>query len=195
MKIVVVGSTGIIGSAVVNALSERHEVIGLSRKSSPSVDLEDRASLQALFEKISQIDAVVSCAGSAAWKPLSALTDEDFAFSVRNKLLGQVNLIRAALGAVKDGGSVTVTSGVLAQNPMPGASAISMVNAGLEAFVRGAALEAPRAIRVNVVSPPWVKETLEMLKMDTSKGLAARDVAKAYVAAVEGTDQGATLSP
>jgi NAD(P)-dependent dehydrogenase (short-subunit alcohol dehydrogenase family) len=58
------------------------------------------------------------------------------------------------------GGSVTVTSGVLARQPMPGGAAISMVNAGLEGFVRGAAAEAPRGVRVNAVSPPWVTETL-----------------------------------
>ena len=96
---------------------------------------------------------------------------------------------------MRDGGSVTVTSGVLAQRPMPGGAAISMVNAGLEGFVRGAAAEATRGVRVNVVSPPWVSETLVALKMDPSQGLPAATVARAYVAAVTGRGNGETLDP
>jgi NAD(P)-dependent dehydrogenase (short-subunit alcohol dehydrogenase family) len=141
------------------------------------------------------VDAVVSCAGGARFVPLKKLSDEDLAYSVKSKLMGQVNLIRHGLARVRDGGSLTVTSGILARQPMPGAAAIAMVNAGLEGFVRGAALEAPRGIRVNVVSPPWVTETLEALKMDTSQGLPAATVARAYVAAVTGEGTGETLDP
>jgi NAD(P)-dependent dehydrogenase (short-subunit alcohol dehydrogenase family) len=76
---------------------------------------------------------------------------------------------------------------------MPGSAAISLVNAGLEGFVRAAGLEMTRGVRVNVVSPPWVKETLRARKMDESHGLAAADVAKAYVEAVEGKSNGEVL--
>ena len=70
-----------------------------------------------------------------------------------------------------------------------------MVNAGLEGFVRAAALEMPRNLRINDVSPPWVKETMVKLGMDPTSGLASADVAKAYVAAVEGSHQGVILDP
>jgi NAD(P)-dependent dehydrogenase (short-subunit alcohol dehydrogenase family) len=195
MKIVVIGATGTIGAAVVRALAKRHEVIGVSRHTEPRVDLEDPVSIARLFSMQSGIDAVVSCAGNAAFKPLAQLTDEDFAFSLRNKLMGQVSVVRTAMEHVKDGGSITVTSGLLAQHPMVGGAAISMVNAGLEGFVRSAALEATRGIRINVVSPPWVKETLLKLQMDPSPGLAAEDVAKAYVEAIEGKHHGEVLDP
>jgi NAD(P)-dependent dehydrogenase (short-subunit alcohol dehydrogenase family) len=195
MKIVVIGSTGTIGAAVARALAGRHEVIGVSRQGQPRVDIEDPASIAALFRAVTGIDAVVSCAGSAAWKPIAELTDADFASSFKSKLMGQVNVIRAALAHVRDGGSVTVTSGVLAQQPMPSSGAVSLVNAGLEGFARVAALEARRGVRVNVVSPPWVTETLEKLKMDPAHGLAADKVARAYVAVVEGKQQGQTIDP
>src|SRR5262249_54450941 len=123
------------------------------------------------------------------------LTDDDFAFSLGNKLMGQVNLVRHGFASVRDGGSFTLTSGVLAQKPMPGSGAISLVNSGLEGFVRAAALEAPRNIRVNVVSPPWVTETLVGLGMDPSIGLSAATVAKAYVRSVTGTESGAVIAP
>ncbi|HVP18928.1 MAG TPA: SDR family oxidoreductase, partial [Spirochaetia bacterium] len=77
--------------------------------------------------------------------------------------------------------------------PMPGSAAVSLVNAGLEGFVRAAGLEMGRGVRVNVVSPPWVKETLRSMKMEESHGLAAADVAKAYIAAVEGQNNGEVL--
>jgi NAD(P)-dependent dehydrogenase (short-subunit alcohol dehydrogenase family) len=159
------------------------------------VDIEDPRSIEALFRQVKDVDAVVSCAGDGRFVPLARLTDDDIAYSVKSKLMGQVNLIRQALRSVREGGSVTVTSGVLAQKPMPGGAAISMVNAGLEGFVRGAAAEAPRGVRVNAVSPPWVKETLVALKMDPSQGLPAAAVARAYVAAVTGSSNGETLDP
>jgi NAD(P)-dependent dehydrogenase (short-subunit alcohol dehydrogenase family) len=195
MKIIVIGATGTIGAAVVRALSARHEVVGVTRHSDPRDDIQDGATIAQLFERVTGVDAVVSAAGGAAWKPLAQLADADFAASLKDKLMGQVNVVRAALAHVRDGGAIVVTSGVLARSPMPGSAAVSLVNAGLEGFVRAAALEATRGIRVNVVSPPWVTETLEKLKMDVSIGLPAAQVAKAYVAAVEGKHQGETLDP
>jgi NAD(P)-dependent dehydrogenase (short-subunit alcohol dehydrogenase family) len=195
MKIIVIGSTGVIGSAVAKALAGKHEVIGVHRKSDPAVDVEKPATIAALFDKVRDVDAVVSCAGNAVFKPLGDLTDEDYELCLHSKLLGQAAVIRHALTHLRDGGSVTVTSGTLAQNPMKGAAAISMVNCGLEGFTRGAALEAPRGIRVNVVSPGWVTETLVAMKMDPSHGMPAAEVARAYVASVEGKLTGQTIDP
>jgi NAD(P)-dependent dehydrogenase (short-subunit alcohol dehydrogenase family) len=104
-----------------------------------------------------------------------------------------VNVVRAAAKHLRDGGSVTVTTGVLAMRPMPGAAAISLVNAGLEGFVRAAGLEMPRGLRVNAVSPGWIKETLVKLGMDPAPGLSAEDCARFYVRVVEGSDQGAII--
>ena len=194
MKVVVIGATGTIGKAVADALAKRgHEVIRASRKSAVRVDIQDKGSLNALFEGNKDVDAIVSCAGGAGWGPLGNLSDDDFALSLSYKLMGQVNVVRVARDKVRDGGSITVTSGILGTKPMPGSAAVSLVNAGLEGFVRAAGLEVQRGVRVNVVSPPWVKETLRARKMDDSNGLAAAEVAKAYVAAVEGQANGQVL--
>ena len=191
MKVAVIGGKGTIGKEVVEALKKQgHQVQIASRSTSPAVDLERPETVGALLAPARTFDAVVVCAGTGGWGPLEKLSDEDFAFSLRDKLMGQVNLIRVAKNLLKDGGSITVTSGVLASQPMPGSAAISLVNAGLEGFVRAAALEMPRGIRVNVVSPPWVKESLRAMKMDDAHGLAAAEVAKAYVKSVEGKANG-----
>lgn len=193
MKIIVIGATGTIGSAVSEALARSHEVVRAARRGPVHADLEDAASIEDLFATVRAVDAVVCCAGSAAFAPLDKISDADFELSLRSKLMGQVNLARIASRHVNDGGSITLTSGVLALEPMPGSSAISLVNAGLEGFVRAASLEMPRGVRINVVSPPWLTETLAALKMDPAGGIPAADCARAYVAAVEGGQRGEVI--
>lgn len=194
MKVLVIGGTGTIGGAVVKLLSAEHQVVPVAHSSGEvRVDIASPDSIRGMFRQVGRVDAVVSAAGTGAFKPLEQLSDEDFRFSLGHKLMGQVNLVRLGLEHVSDGGSITLTSGVLAQEPMPGSAAISLVNAGLEGFARAAALEAPRNIRVNVVSPPWVTETLQAMGMDPSGGLPAEVVALAYHEAVTGNCTGEVL--
>jgi NAD(P)-dependent dehydrogenase (short-subunit alcohol dehydrogenase family) len=194
MRILIIGATGTIGRAVAAALGS-HDLLLASRSASPlTVDLGDPVSIKALLGKVGRVDAIISAAGQAAFRPLADLTEADFALSLGNKLMGQVNLARWGIAVVNDGGSITLTSGILAQRPMPGSAAVSLVNAGLEGFGRAAAAEAPRGIRVNVVSPGWVTETLIALKMDPAGGTPAATVARLYQQAVEGTMTGATLT-
>jgi NAD(P)-dependent dehydrogenase (short-subunit alcohol dehydrogenase family) len=194
MRIAVIGSTGTIGRAVVSHLAPRHEVIQVGHsRGDYRVDLASPDSIRALFNKLGSVDAVVSCAGVAKFNPLEQLTDEDFAISLHNKLMGQINLVRLGLPAVRDNGSFTLTSGILARQPMAGSGAISPVNAGIEGFVRAAKLELPRSIRINAVSPGWVRETLIALGMDPSGGMPADRVARAYVESVEGRRNGEVI--
>lgn len=194
MKVVVIGATGTIGRAVADALAARHEVVRVARSGGDqNADIEDAASVEALFGAEAPFDAVVCCAGSASFKPLEQLDEEDFHVGLNSKLMGQVNVVRLGLRHVRDGGSFTLTSGVLAFEPMPGGAAISPVNAAVESFAKAAALELPRGIRVNVVSPPWVSETLQAMGQDPGHGMPADQVARAYVEAVEGAQNGTTL--
>ena len=196
MRVIVVGGTGTIGSAVAAALLPRHEVVVAGRKTGVvSVDLALPESIRAMFQAVGKFDEVVSAAGQAKFGTLDDLTDADYVFSFSNKLMGQANLVRIGRQFIADGGSLTLTTGVLGQEPIKGSASISMVNAGLEGFVRAAALELPRGIRVNVVSPPWVTETLVARKMDPSPGMPAARVAQAYLASIEGTMTGQTLDP
>jgi NAD(P)-dependent dehydrogenase (short-subunit alcohol dehydrogenase family) len=195
MRILLIGASGTIGKAVADAFA-KHELISASQGNSPEqVDISNPDSIRRLFARVGKVDAVISAAGQARFKPLTELTDDDFDFSIRNKLMGQVNVVRIGLESVNDGGSFTLTSGVLAQQPMPGSAAISLVNAGLEGFARAAALEAPRGIRVNVVSPPWVSETLVAMGMDPKGGLPAATVARSYAESVTGKQTGIVIAP
>lgn len=196
MRIIVVGATGTIGSAVVAALSAQHDVVSVGHKSGAiRVDLASIESILQLFRTVEAFDALVCAAGRAAFGSLDELKDADFQLGLSNKLMGQVNLVRIGRQYIHDNGSFTLTSGVLSREPMRGSTSISMVNAGLEGFARAAALELPRGMRINVVSPPWVTETLVARKMDPSIGLPAATVAQAYLAGVEGTMTGQTIDP
>lgn len=194
MRVAVIGANGTLGSAVVAALSPRHEVVRVTHsKGEYRVDLADPFSIREMYHKEGHVDAVISAAGVARFAPFASLTDADFALSLSNKLMGQVNLVRFGLEHVRDGGSFTLTSGILSRQPMVGSAAISLVNAGIEGFTRAAALEAPRRIRANVVCPGWVTEALKALGMDSSQGTPASTVARAYIQAFEGSGTGEVI--
>ena len=196
MRIVLIGAAGTIGQAVDQALAERHQLIRVSRtRGDQQVDIAQPESIRALFEAVAPFDAVVCAAGQAAFGSIADLSDDDFQLGLTSKLMGQVNLVRLGLASISDGGSFTLSSGVLGRNPVPDSCSISMVNAGLDAFTRAAALGMPRGVRINVVSPPWVRETLLALGRDPTPGLSASVVAKAYVDSVEGEMTGERLDP
>ncbi len=194
MKVIVVGATGTIGKAIVQAIGSRHEVIPVSfSKSAIKVDISDSGSIRKMFQATGRVDAVISAAGLAKFGPMTSLMDEDFALCLNNKLMGQVNVVRLGMDHMNDGGSFTLTSGILSRKPMQGSTAISLVNAGLEGFGRAAALEMPRGIRMNIVSPNWVIDTLKAFNMDPSIGTPVEVVAQAYVRALEGNMNGQVI--
>ncbi|MEV7680529.1 short chain dehydrogenase [Streptomyces sp. NPDC088341] len=199
MRILVIGATGTIGSAVAGALSDAsHEVIGASRGGGPGgrirADLEDPSSLDTLFGTVGDLDAVVCCAANGPLVDLGSVTDEEMAAGTRGKLLGQVALARRAARHLRDGGSITLTGGTFSA-PLPGGSLGALINSGLEGFVRNAASELPRGLRLNLISPGWITETLRSLGMDETAGTPVAEVAQVYVRTVEGTARGRTFRP
>jgi NAD(P)-dependent dehydrogenase (short-subunit alcohol dehydrogenase family) len=179
-KILVIGAAGLIGGEVVKALGES-ACIRASRNSGERVDVSDPKSLAALFERVGELDGIVCTGGAARFKPWAQLTDEDWTFSLANKLLGQVNVVRYGAKSVRPGGAIALTTGLAAQFPSPGSAIITTVNAAVEAFVRAAAAERSISVRVNAVSPGWVSETLQAMGRNPSDGILAAEVAKVVV--------------
>ncbi len=166
LRILVIGASGVLGRAVVAELGARHDIVSAGSKSGDiRLDIADPASVVAGLKAAGSLDAVVCAAGAVNFAPLGAIAPAPIAqpaygLGLANKLMGQVNLTLAAREALLDGGSITLISGVLADAPIVAGSSASMVNGALESFVRAAAIELPRGLRINVVSPTGFEESM-----------------------------------
>jgi NAD(P)-dependent dehydrogenase (short-subunit alcohol dehydrogenase family) len=193
MKVIVIGAAGTIGSAIVEELGRRHDIVTVGKsRGQHRVDISDAAQVRALFEKTGKADAVVVAAGIMALEPLSGMTPERFRVGLDSKLMGQVHVALAAQHALNDGGSITLTSGIDVYHPIRhGANAITS-NSAVEGFVRGAAIELARGIRINAVTPGLLTESREAYGhlFPGFESVPARRVALAYARSVEGAQTG-----
>jgi NAD(P)-dependent dehydrogenase (short-subunit alcohol dehydrogenase family) len=127
------------------------------------------------------VDAIISAAGNASFGPLYEMSDEQIELGLKSKLMGQVNLVRKGLNKLNPGGIIILTGGIFAHKPWPQTSNIAMVNAGLEGFVRAAALELQDGKRVAIIHPPLVRETAKAMGMETEPWPSAAKVAETYM--------------
>ncbi len=193
MKILIVGGTGTIGQAVTKLLAERHEVIVAGHQHGDiQVDLREEKSIAAMYKATGKLDAVVITTGKVHFGNLTEMTPEQYQIGLQSKLMGQVNIVLAGLTYLNDGGSFTLTSGILNRDPIRVGSSAAMVNGALDGFVKAAAIEMPRAIRINVVSPTVLAESMHKYA-DYFRGFVpvnAEKVALAYSKSVEGGQTG-----
>ena len=193
MRIVLVGASGTIGQAVAKELAERHEIVKVGSKSGDvQVDVTDAASIRAGLKQIGPFDALVSAVGKVKFAPLADMAEADYAIGLKDKLMGQVNLVLVGREFIADGGSFTLTSGVLTYDPIRFGSSASMVNGAIEAFVRAAAIELPRGLRINAVSPGVLVESLPGYGpfFRGHEAVPGARVALAYAKSVEGARTG-----
>ncbi|MFS0911005.1 short chain dehydrogenase [Microbacterium sp. 179-I 3D2 NHS] len=195
MRALVIGATGSIGGVVAETLESRgHEVVRASRRSDPSVDVTDPASISALFAAVGDVDAVVVAVGSAAFRPVTELRRDDVVHAFTAKTLAQIDVVLQALDHVRDGGSITLTSGVLAREPVAAGAAAAMANGALESFTITAAAEAPRGIRLNAVSPDVLANSPRYhAAFPGHRPVTDEEIGAAYVRAVEGIVSGRIL--
>jgi len=189
MKIVVVGATGTVGKAVVAALQGRHEIIRVGSKSGDlQVDIKDSKSIRALFEKTGKFDALVCTAGKVHFGDFAKLTETEMLNSLKDKFLGQVNLVLIGRNFINDNGSFTLISGVLSHDPIRLGACASAVNGAVDAFVKCAAIELPRGLRINSISPGLLEESLGHYGpyFPGHETVSGARVGRAYVKSVEG---------
>ena len=193
MRVLVVGASGTIGRAVVAELRDRHEVVAAGRSTGEvRLDVTDAASIRAAFEAAGPIDAVVSAAGKVKFAPFAEMAEADYQIGLADKLMGQVNLVLIGRDYVSDGGSFTLTTGVLDSDPIRMGTSASMVNGAVNAFVLAAAIEMPRGLRINAVSPGVIEEAMPDYApfFRGFEPVPAARAALAYAKSVEGAQTG-----
>ena len=193
MRVVLVGASGTIGQAVAKELAVRHEILAVgSRSGDVHMDITVADSIRAGLARIGRFDALVSVTGKVKFAPLEAMTEADYAIGLKDKLMGQVNLVLIGREMIADGGSFTLTSGVLSHDPVRFGSSASMVNGAIDAFVRAAAIELPRGLRINSVSPGVLLESMAGYGpfFRGHEPVPAARVALAYAKSVEGARTG-----
>ncbi|WP_395338144.1 short chain dehydrogenase [Ningiella sp. W23] len=193
--ILVIGASGLLGGEVVKLLSHNHHVIKSSYNDNAyPVDITDINSINTLLLKTGKVDGIICTAGMVRFVEWSKASDDDWAHGLKNKLMGQINLLRYGARYLNDGGCMVLTTGALAQHPIAGSAIVSTVNAGVEAAVKSAALELNDTnIRITAVSPGWVKETMQSMGLDSTSGTAAKDIAIKYAQQIETGENGSII--
>jgi NAD(P)-dependent dehydrogenase (short-subunit alcohol dehydrogenase family) len=198
LRILLVGASGTLGKAVAAELKKRHEVISAGRHSGDlQMDLTDVNSINDALAQAGKLDAVICTAGKVAFAPFRDFKPAPLAESlhmqgINDKLMGQVNLALAARDHLREGGSITLTSGILSEQYIAQGSSASMINGALESFVRAAAVEMPRGLRINAVSPNVLVESMKTYEsfFRGFEAVPAARAALAYSRSVEGLQTG-----
>lgn len=196
MKILIIGGNGTIGKKVSHHFSKKHEIIIGGRNSGEvTVDIAESKSIEAMFESIGTLDAVVCIAGEAKWASFDSMVEEDFYVGLKSKLMGQVNLVRIGQKYLNAGGSFTLTTGILADHPVMLTTSPAMVNGAIHSFVKAAALELENGIRINVVSSGLVEDAIDKYEayFPGHNPIPMKKVINGYVKSVEGKATGEVI--
>ena len=193
MKILIIGGNGTIGNKVSRHFSKKHEItIGGRNSGDVIIDIADSKSIEAMYQSIGKIDAVVCIAGEAKWAAFDSMTEEDLYVGLKNKLMGQVNLVRIGQHFLNAAGSFTLTTGILADHPVMLTTSPAMVNGAIHSFVKAAALELANGIRINVVSSGLVEDAIDKYEahFPGHNPIPMNKVINGYVKSVEGKGTG-----
>jgi NAD(P)-dependent dehydrogenase (short-subunit alcohol dehydrogenase family) len=196
MRILVVGAEGTVGRAAIGGLRAGHEIIKAGRKSGDvTVDMMDAASVSAMYAKIGKVDAVVCTAGHSYFGPIDTMTPLQFLDGIKDKVMGMVNLVLLGHPHVNDGGSFTLTSGILSRDPIRQGANAAACDGALDAFVISAAIEMPRGIRINAVSPGLLQEAEKKYDgfFPGHDAVSSRRVGLAFAKSIEGAITGQVI--
>jgi len=181
---------GNIGSEVINQLKLRKDVqvITASRsRGDLQFDLSSLESVMSLDKMLppSSVDHIVVTAGASKFGSLANFKKlETWEANINGKLLAVtkfVLLLIHSLKILKDGGSITITTGMAARTINKLWPGIAVNNAGLDAFVLNGGIDLPRSLRLNAVAPALVTETAKKAGLPVKGTVPAATVAAAYL--------------
>ncbi len=196
MKIILVGANGAVGQTAVNAFGNRHEIIAVGRTSGDiQIDIEDPGSVRSMYKQVGKVDAVVSAVGHGHFGAVADMSSEQFMKGINHKVLPQVNLVLLGIEHMNDGGSFTLTSGILNRDPISGGSCAAAANGAIDGFVTAAAVDMPRGIRINAVSPGLLQVSVDRYDgfFPGHEPVSSERVGLAFCKSVEGAITGQVI--
>jgi len=196
MKIILVGANGAVGQTVVNAFGNRHEIVTVGRTSGDiQIDIEDLDSVRSMYQQVGKVDAVVSAVGHGHFGAVADMSSEQFMKGINHKVLPQVNLVLLGIEQMNDGGSFTLTSGILNRDPISGGSCAAAANGAIDGFVTAAAVDMPRGIRINAVSPGLLQVSVDRYDgfFPGHEPVSSERVGLAFCKSVEGVITGQVI--
>ncbi|MFJ8995314.1 SDR family oxidoreductase [Streptomyces sp. NPDC102279] len=175
-RVVVIGGTAGIGFAVAEAAaregaevvvaSRRRESVDAALKRLPAgaggevLDATDEEAVREFFGRTGAFDHLVYTAGESLL--LGSLAESDLTRArgfLDTRLWGAYTAVKHGAPAIREGGSVVLTTGTAGRRPMPGTTVAASLCGAMESLTRALALElAP--LRVNAVSPGVVRTEL-----------------------------------
>lgn len=193
MRILIIGGNGTIGKTITKHFSNENDVLVAGRTSGDiTIDIADSESIKNGLAQVGKMDAIICIAGEAKWAGFNELTEDDYFIGLKSKLMGQVNLVRIGKDYLNPNGSITLSTGILADDPVVKTTSAAMVNGGIHSFVQAVALEIENGIRVNAVSLGMVEDAYEKYKayFPGHNPVPMTKVLNAYVRSVNGKDNG-----
>lgn len=167
-RIVIIGGSSGIGLATAKmAAAEGAKVIIAGRTESKlkvakteigngvntyTVDLTEEASIRDLFERVGSFDHLVITGPAPQFGHFLELNIEEVRQEFEGKFWGQYRAAWYAAKSISQSGSIVFMSGAYSARPVPGASSLAAVQAGIEGLARGLAIDLS-PVRVNVISP------------------------------------------
>lgn len=189
-KILVIGGSRGIGSAIVLEQLETKQVYNISRTapdiSHPNLIHFAADILKDPLPEIEKIDAIIYCPGSINLKPISSLNVDDFRNDFEINVLGAVKVIQHYLPVLKRGAnpSVVLFSTVAVKLGMPFHASVAAAKGGVEGLVKSLGAELAPAIRINAIAPTITETTLSasILRNERMKeNMAERHPLKKYL--------------
>ncbi|AYF76404.1 short chain dehydrogenase [Nocardia yunnanensis] len=194
MRIVVVGGAGTIGRKLVPALRSRgHEVVVAGRASGDvRVDLTAHDTVEALYREVGAVDAIVGVAAHGALDEFGTLTANSLADNMKAKFFGQVDLVLTGQHHCADGASFTLTSGIFADEAWPHVTGGGVISGALHSFILSAAIELPRRMRINAVSPTMIDDSKDAFasSFPGMRPVSVDELVTHYLHCVEGDETG-----
>ncbi|RZV20035.1 short chain dehydrogenase [Vibrio alginolyticus] len=194
--VILIGALGKMGQAALTGLG-KHKVITAGRSGNVDhvVDITDKNSIRALYEKVGHFDAVVNTVGFCEYATFAEMSESQWMTTVMSKMMGQINLVRIGQEYIADNGSFTLISGILNVKPIPYAIADATTSGAIDTFVKCVAHEMPRGTRINVVNPTVLEEAWEVYgeMMPGFEPVPGKLVGKAFERSVDGFINGEVL--